>query len=101
MSEDATAGACAGRLLAGRHRLLDRIGHGGMGVVWRARDELLAREVAVKEVRAPAELDEPEIQQLYARLEREGRTAARVHHPNAITVFDVATDGGRPWIVME
>ncbi|AEW93292.1 serine/threonine protein kinase [Streptantibioticus cattleyicolor NRRL 8057 = DSM 46488] len=101
MSERAVRGGRSGRLLAGRYRLLDGVGRGGMGVVWRARDELLAREVAVKEVRPPAGVEEPGARRLYARLEQEARAAARVHHPNAITVFDVTTDGGRPWIVME
>ncbi|MEU7260076.1 protein kinase [Streptomyces rimosus] len=72
-----------------------------MGVVWRARDELLAREVAVKEVRAPRELTEGEQGLLYARLEREGRAAARIAHRNVVTVYDVVTEDGRPWIVME
>ncbi|MCD9143491.1 serine/threonine-protein kinase [Streptomyces albireticuli] len=91
----------AARLVAGRYRLVDRLGHGGMGVVWRARDELLDREVAVKEVRAPAGLLEHEVTLLHARLEREGRAAARIAHPNVVTVHDVATEDGRPWIVME
>lgn len=101
MSQGRSAGTGGGRLLGGRYRLLDGLGRGGMGVVWRARDELLDREVAVKEVRPPAGLAEAEIRDLYARLVREARAAARVRHPNAITVFDVTTDGGRPWIVME
>ncbi|MFH8345679.1 serine/threonine-protein kinase [Streptomyces sp. NPDC018045] len=94
-------GGNGGRLLAGRYRLADKLGRGGMGVVWRARDELLAREVAVKEVRAPRELSGHEEQSLYARLEREGRAAARISHRNVVTVFDVVSEGGRPWIVME
>ncbi|RLU92100.1 serine/threonine protein kinase [Streptomyces griseocarneus] len=89
------------RLVAGRYRLLDRLGQGGMGVVWRARDEVLDRDVAVKEVRAPAGLLEHEVRQLYARLEREGRAAARIAHRNVIAVYDVVTEDGRPWIVME
>ncbi|MCC3767089.1 serine/threonine-protein kinase [Streptomyces sp. UNOC14_S4] len=89
------------RPVAGRYRLLDRLGQGGMGVVWRARDEVLDREVAVKEVRAPAGLLEHEVRQLYARLEREGRAAARISHRNVIGVYDVVTEDGRPWIVME
>ncbi|MEV4925164.1 serine/threonine-protein kinase [Streptomyces roseoverticillatus] len=90
-----------GRVVAGRYRLLEQLGHGGMGVVWRARDEVLDREVAVKEVRAPAGLLDHEIRQLYVRLEREARAAARIAHPHVVTVFDVASDEGRPWIVME
>lgn len=72
-----------------------------MGTVWLARDELLYREVAVKEVRAPAGLPNSEIERLYARLEREAWAAARVSNRNVVTVYDVATEDGRPWIVME
>ncbi|WP_251061185.1 serine/threonine-protein kinase [Streptomyces sp. ISL-100] len=72
-----------------------------MGVVWRARDDVLGREVAVKEVRAPSELGTTDGQRLYARLEREAWAAARISHRNVITVYDVATEEGRPWIVME
>ncbi|WP_128375550.1 serine/threonine-protein kinase [Streptomyces cavernae] len=89
------------RTVAGRYRLLSRLGEGGMGTVWRARDEVLHREVAVKEVRAPAGLPAPEVERLYARLEREGWAAARVANSNVVTVYDVATEDGRPWIVME
>ncbi|MFI9240215.1 protein kinase [Streptomyces sp. NPDC053079] len=96
---DASSGA--GRVLAGRYRLLDELGRGGMGVVWRARDEVLGREVAVKEVRAPAGLPAPDVRHLYARLEREGRAAARISHRNVVTVHDVVDEEGRPWIVME
>ncbi|WP_223732984.1 serine/threonine-protein kinase, partial [Streptomyces purpurogeneiscleroticus] len=94
-------GAGNERVLAGRYRLLDELGRGGMGAVWRARDELLGREVAVKEVRAPRELPAHEERLLYARLEREGRAAARIAHRNVVTVFDVVTEGSRPWVVME
>ncbi|WP_063761865.1 serine/threonine-protein kinase [Streptomyces ochraceiscleroticus] len=94
-------GAGNERVLAGRYRLLDELGRGGMGAVWRARDELLGREVAVKEVRVPRELPAHEERLLYARLEREGRAAARIAHRNVVTVFDVVTESGRPWVVME
>lgn len=89
------------RVVAGRYRLLDPLGHGGMGIVWRARDEVLAREVAVKEVRAPAGLEPAELQRMYRRLEREAWAAARVAHRGVVTVYDVASEDGRPWIVME
>lgn len=89
------------RLIAGRYRLLSPLGEGGMGTVWRARDEVLYREVAVKEVRAPAGLPASEVERMYARLEREAWAAARVANRNVVTVYDVATQDGRPWIVME
>ncbi|TLS43448.1 serine/threonine protein kinase [Streptomyces montanus] len=89
------------RVIAGRYRLLSPLGEGGMGTVWRARDEVLHREVAVKEVRAPAGLPTPEVERMYARLEREAWAAARVSNRNVVTVYDVAMEEGRPWIVME
>ncbi|MBL1086239.1 serine/threonine protein kinase [Streptomyces actinomycinicus] len=89
------------RVIAGRYRLLSPLGEGGMGTVWRARDEVLHREVAVKEVRAPAGLPASEVERMYARLEREAWAAARVANRNVVTVYDVAMEGGRPWIVME
>ncbi|MFI6015715.1 serine/threonine-protein kinase [Streptomyces sp. NPDC051243] len=89
------------RLIAGRYRLLSPLGEGGMGTVWRARDEVLHREVAVKEVRAPHGLPAPEVERMYARLEREAWAAARVANRNVVTVYDVAVQDGRPWIVME
>ncbi|GHI08845.1 protein kinase [Streptomyces cellostaticus] len=89
------------RVIAGRYRLLSPLGEGGMGTVWRARDEVLHREVAVKEVRAPAGLPASDVERMYARLEREAWAAARVANRNVVTVYDVAMEGGRPWIVME
>ncbi|MET9395003.1 serine/threonine-protein kinase [Streptomyces sp. NPDC006624] len=89
------------RVIAGRYRLLAPLGEGGMGTVWRARDEVLHREVAVKEVRAPAGLAGDDVRRMYARLEREAWAAARVANRNVVTVYDVASDEGRPWIVME
>lgn len=93
--------APSGYLLAARYRLIEPVGRGGMGTVWRARDELLDREVAVKEVRLPLVLDEDLRAELCARTEREGRATAMVAHPSVITVFDVITEDDRPWIVME
>ncbi|MCX5089226.1 serine/threonine protein kinase [Streptomyces sp. NBC_00365] len=89
------------RVIAGRYRLLSPLGEGGMGTVWRALDEVLHREVAVKEVRAPAGIPAHDVERMYARLEREAWAAARVANRNVVTVYDVATQDGRPWIVME
>ncbi|MEV4436888.1 serine/threonine-protein kinase [Streptomyces sp. NPDC049585] len=88
-------------LVAGRYRLLEELGRGGMGVVWLALDEVLDREVAAKEVRAPEHLSDDDVRVLYARLKQEARAAARISHPNVITVHDVVEQEGRPWIVME
>ncbi|MEU4578846.1 serine/threonine-protein kinase [Nonomuraea sp. ATR24] len=88
--------------LAGRYRLLAPIGQGGMGTVWRAEDELLQQEVAVKEIRLPPGLGEGERAELTERTLREARAAARLRsHPSIVTVHDVVLDGGLPWIVME
>ncbi|MFF3619200.1 protein kinase [Streptomyces sp. NPDC002467] len=91
-----------GRLLAGRYRLAELLGQGGMGTVWRALDEQLGREVALKELRFPDDLDANRREAWIARLDREARAAARLKHPGVITVHDrIAGDDGRPWIVME
>jgi len=89
------------RLLAGRYRLRAVIGRGGMGVVWRARDELLNRDVAVKEVIWPPEIQEAERETIRLRAVREAQMAARLHHPNVVGVYDIFEDDGRPVIVME
>ncbi|MEU9987122.1 serine/threonine-protein kinase [Streptomyces sp. NPDC048045] len=103
MPQQNTASPDAGaeRLVAGRYRLLSVLGEGGMGTVWRARDEALHREVAVKEVRAPAGLAAERVERMYTRLEREAWAAARISARGVVTVHDVATDDGRPWIIME
>ncbi|MDF5752497.1 serine/threonine-protein kinase [Spongiactinospora sp. TRM90649] len=89
-------------LVAGRYRLVAQLGQGGMGTVWRAVDELLRQEVAVKEVRLPSGLDQAARAELIERTLREARAAARLRsHPSIVTVLDVIMDGGRPWIVME
>ncbi|OKI09973.1 serine/threonine protein kinase [Streptomyces sp. CB02923] len=90
-----------GRLIAGRYRLGERLGRGGMGTVWRATDEMLRRQVAVKELHlddGPADAD-PGVQR--ARAMREARTVARIKHPNVIVLHDVVEQDARPWIVME
>ncbi|MEU0942889.1 serine/threonine-protein kinase [Streptomyces canus] len=90
-----------GRLIAGRYRLLAKLGHGGMGTVWRAKDETVDREVAVKEPRVPDHLPERERGNAFERMRREARAAARLDHPSVVNVHDVAVVDGRPWIVME
>ncbi|GHD94476.1 serine/threonine-protein kinase [Streptomyces naganishii] len=89
------------RLLAGRYRLGDVLGRGGMGTVWRAEDETLGRTVAVKELRFPANIDEDEKRRLITRTLREAKAIARIRNTSAVTVFDVVDEDDRPWIVME
>jgi hypothetical protein len=98
--------ASTGRVVAGRYLLQQPIGRGAMGTVWRARDAVLARDVAVKEVRfrttattGSARAEDTRV--LYERSLREARTAARLNHPAVVTVFDVIEADGCPWIVME
>ena len=93
--------ADTGRVIAGRYRLQAPIGRGAMGVVWRARDQLLDRDVAVKEVQIADTLTDDERATAYQRTLREAKTAARLNHPAVVTVYDVAEDEGRPWIVMQ
>ncbi|WP_037879214.1 protein kinase domain-containing protein [Streptomyces sp. NRRL F-5727] len=88
-------------LIAGRYRLLDALAEGAAGIVWRARDEALGREVAVKEVHAPPGTPEEAERLLYARVEREARAARAISGPGVAEVYDVAVEHGRPWIVME
>jgi serine/threonine protein kinase len=79
----------------GRYRLLEVIGSGGMGRVWRAQDELLLRTVAIKEITETSD------EQLTEQVVREARAAARLDHPGVVKVFDVVRQDGRSWIVME
>jgi hypothetical protein len=90
-----------GRLLGGRYRLDSRLGRGGMGTVWRAFDTVVEREVAVKEPQVPEHLGERERDQVYERMRREARHAAKVDHPAAVTIHDVVIEDDKPWIVME
>ncbi|MCP2260154.1 hypothetical protein LX15_003867, partial [Streptoalloteichus tenebrarius] len=90
-----------GRLVAGRYRLLQRLGSGAMGVVWQAHDERLHRTVAVKELLLQPGLSREEADEAKQRAMREGRIAARLQHPNAVTVFDVVEEDGAPCLVME
>ncbi|MFE0625374.1 serine/threonine-protein kinase [Streptomyces sp. NPDC058864] len=88
-------------MLAGRYRLGDVIGRGGMGRVWEAQDVVLRRTVAVKELTLGAHLAEDDRAVLQERMKQEARAAARINHPNVVTVHDVVEQDGRPWIVME
>ncbi|GGN65513.1 serine/threonine protein kinase [Streptomyces albiflavescens] len=90
-----------GRLVAGRYRLIDRIGRGGMGTVWRAEDEVLSRQVALKRLHVQPHLSDDELATLYERTRREARSAARIAHSNVVVVHDVVDDQGLPCIVME
>lgn len=91
-----------GRLVAGRYRIVQRIGTGAMGAVWQAQDEVLHRTVAIKQLLLQPGLDPNEAEDAKQRTMREGRIAARLHHPNAISVFDATTDdNGHPCLIME
>lgn len=100
-AQSAQADPGAGRLVGGRYRLLSKLGHGGMGTVWRAKDETVDREVAVKEPRVPDHLPERERANAFERMRREARAAARLDHPAVVNVHDVVVEDGQPWIVME
>ncbi|MFE6162763.1 serine/threonine-protein kinase [Streptomyces sp. NPDC056486] len=89
------------RLLSGRYRLGEVLGRGGMGTVWRAKDETLGRTVAVKELRFPSSIDEDEKRRLITRTLREAKAIARIRNTSAVTVYDVVDEDDRPWIVME
>lgn len=92
------------RVIATRYRLVGQIGAGAMGVVWRAEDERLGRVVALKQVSLRTTGPDPETvarEQAHRRVMREGRMIARLHHPNAIAVYDVVEHDDEPWLVME
>ena len=88
-------------VVGGRYRLLEAIGAGGMGTVWKAEDQLLHRVVAVKEITTPADVSTSEMLDLQLATMREARAAARLDHPGVVQVFDVVWRPGRSWIVME
>ncbi|MFI9100760.1 serine/threonine-protein kinase [Streptomyces fildesensis] len=98
---DTSGGELVGTVIAGRYRVTAQLGRGGMGVVCRAVDEVLGREVAVKVLRAYNDASGPELADLRARMQREARAAARIRHSGVITVHDVTEQQGLPVIVME
>nr|WP_307531637.1 serine/threonine-protein kinase [Streptomyces umbrinus] len=87
-------------MVTGRYRLTESIGQGGMGRVWRAVDEVLDRQVAVKEMRIDG-MDQEDTRTRRERTLREARATARIDHPNVVRVYDVVDQGERLWIVME
>ena len=93
--------AVPGTVIGGRYQLRSPIGNGGMGTVWQAVDTVLRRDVAVKEVLLPPGMPPAERTAMYERTFREGRAAAALSHPSVVQVYDVVTENGRPWIVME
>ncbi|MGY1501234.1 protein kinase domain-containing protein [Streptomyces sp. QTS52] len=90
-----------GRLIAGRYRLTEQIGRGGMGTVWLAADEMLNRRVALKRLHEDSRFADDELALMYERTRREAQSAARIAHPNVVVVHDVVEDDGLPCIVME
>lgn len=91
-----------GRLIGGRYRLESILGGGGFGRVWKAHDESLDVDVAVKEIRLPSATSDEEHAQRLRRAEREARNAARLRsHPHIVTLHDVVIEDQAPWIVME
>ena len=88
-------------LIAGRYRLHEPVGTGGMGRVWMARDEMLDRDVAVKEFIPPEWMTDDEQKRLRTRTLREARSAARLNHPHVVRIYDVVHAEDLPWIVME
>ena len=83
--------------MIGRYRVLERVGQGGMGVVYRAHDPVLDRDVAIKSILS----DFTEEEGAGAQFEREARAAARLQHPNIITIYELGEAEGSPYIVME
>ncbi|MGW1974719.1 serine/threonine-protein kinase [Streptomyces sp. NPDC001889] len=90
-----------GLLIAGRYRLAESIGRGGMGRVWRAHDEVLHRVVAIKELTAGMYASGADRAVFHTRTRTEARAAARISHPGVVTVHDVLDHDARPWIVMQ
>lgn len=86
-----------GTILGGRYEILEVVGSGGMAIVYKAKDKLLDRCVAVKMLRDELQDDKDFVE----RFKAEARSAASLNHPNVVSVFDVGTDGDREYFVME
>jgi len=91
--------SASGRLVAGRYRVQHLLGRGGMGAVWLARDELLRRPIAIKELRLPETVTDSTFAS--SSLLREAQAASQISHPGVVSVYDVAVEDGRSWMVME
>ncbi|WP_414937220.1 protein kinase domain-containing protein [Amycolatopsis sp. cmx-11-51] len=91
--------ATGARIVAGRYALLGELGRGGMGIVWRAQDQVIGRQVAIKELKFPDAPEDASV--LSERMLREVRAAGRLNDPAVVTVYDVVTEGGATYIVME
>ncbi|MEV0118663.1 protein kinase [Streptomyces sp. NPDC050844] len=98
---ESNGGELVGKVLGGRYRVTSTIGRGGMGVVARAVDQLLNREVAVKILRAFTDASAGDLADLRVRMRREAQAAARIRHSGVVTVHDVTEQDGLPVIVME
>ena len=102
MSEPgSTAEETEQRTIAGRYRLTAPLGSGAMGTVWAGYDEVLHRQVAIKELRVPPGVPTGEVSAMRERMMREARTLAGLSHPNVITLYDVVDVSGDPFVVME
>ena len=85
----------------GRFELVEHIGEGGMGEVYRARDPRLGRDVAIKVIGRRQARESRDGDSVYTRFEIEARAASALMHPNVVTIFDVGDHGGAPYLVME
>src|SRR5260221_12381963 len=97
----ARAAPGAGQLVAGRYRLLAQLGRGAMGIVWHGRDELLDRQVAVKQIILAPMASDADARARYQRTLRQARTAAGLNQPGVGTLLGAAGEEGMPWIVSE
>ncbi|MDQ6798441.1 MAG: protein kinase, partial [Actinomycetota bacterium] len=93
--------AVAGRVVVGRYELVETLGEGPMGRVWRAHDRQLQREVAIREVELPDILDDAEQAALAEKVLREASAASQLDHPGAVSVLDVVSESGQPFVVSE